>query len=72
MKYDKSRYHKVLGHRKVLKESGFIMKEKNRMSDLYFQGKGEILWSWEDKLMRKLSTEMFFLVKNESSGREDA
>lgn len=43
MKYDKSRYHKVLGHRKVLKESGFIMKEKNRMSDLYFQGKGEIL-----------------------------
>jgi len=22
--------------------------------------------------MRKLSTEMFFLVKNESSGREDA
>ena len=48
------------------------MREKNRMSDLYSQGKGEILWSWEDKLMRKLSTEMFFLVKNESSGREDA
>ena len=57
---------------KDLKESGFVMREKNRMSDLYSQGKGEILWSWEDKLMRKLSTEMFFLVKNESSGREDA
>ncbi len=26
-----------------LKESGFVMKEKNRMSDLYSQGKGEIL-----------------------------
>lgn len=66
-----------LGHIKFwrpkgLKESGFVMREKNRMSDLYSQGKGEILWSWEDKLMRKLSTEMFFLVKNESSGREDA
>lgn len=34
--------HKVLGSARAI-ESGFVMREKNRMSDLYSQGKGEIL-----------------------------
>ncbi len=42
MKYDKSVHIKFWGS-KGLKESGFVMREKNRMSDLYSQGKGEIL-----------------------------
>ena len=63
--------HIKFWRQQCLKESGFVMREKNRMSDLYSRGKGEILWSREDILMRKRSTEMFFLVKNESSGPQD-
>jgi len=43
-----------------------VMRDENRMSYLYCQGKGEILWSRQDKLRRKHLTLMFFF----SQGRK--
>ena len=38
---------------------------------MYSHVRGEILRSWEDKLLRKHSTRMSSLIKNESVGIED-
>jgi len=61
----------VVSSQEEIDETELVMREKVRMSDLYLLRKGEILWSCEETLMRRHFTEMFFLVKNESSGSED-
>jgi len=48
-----------------------IMINRNNWGYLYVVGRGEILGSITDKLMRKHLSNMFSLIKNESLGIED-
>ena len=47
-----------------------VMIERDSWSSLYFKVSGEMCRSLEDKLMRKLRTRMFSLIKSERQGRE--
>jgi len=48
-----------------------VMIKRDSWGHLYWVGRGEILWSIQDKLLRKHLTRMFSLIKNESWGIED-
>jgi len=53
------------------RECGFIMINRSKWGNLYWRGRGEILWSFQDTLLRKHFTKMFSLIKDEGCGRED-
>jgi hypothetical protein len=46
--------------------SGEVMINRDSWGSLYFVARGEILGLLKDKRVRKLSTRMFSLIKNES------
>ena len=48
-----------------------VMIERNRRGHLYCYVRGEILGSWQDKLLRKHLPRMFSLIKNESQSIEE-
>jgi len=48
-----------------------VMIKRGKWGNSYWAGRGEILWSTQEALMRRHFTKMLSLIKDEGYGRED-
>jgi len=48
-----------------------VMINRGKWRDCYWRGRGEILWSFQELLLRRHFTKMLSLIKDEGYGRED-